>query len=268
MVGVVIAFKDFSFRDGIFNSAWVGFEHFRALFQDPEFWRAIRNTIAINVLKIIFCFPFPIIFAICLSEMKIKWVAKVSQTLSYLPHFIPWVIVAAIFTNMLTSNGLVNNILNGFGIESISWLEKSWFFWPLMVITGIWKEMGWNAIIYMAALSSVNPELYEAADTDGASRWQKVKYVTIPAILPTIKITFLITLAGLFNAGFDQIYLFQNGLVMDVAEVLDTFIYRYGLSKMMYSYSTAAGLFQSLVNFTILIAANKICKKMTGSGIY
>lgn len=268
MYGIIIAFKNFRFRDGILGSSWAGFSHFETLFTDRSFFTAIRNTLAINVLKILFCFPMPVLFALLLSEMRILGVKKSVQTLSYLPHFLTWVIVAGIFGELLATDGTINRLLAVFGVPPTQFLSKKWFFWPLMVITGVWKEMGWNAIIYIAALSNVNPELYEAADIDGAGRFAKVRYITFPFMLPTIKITLLLSVAGLFNAGFDQIYLFQNALVMDMAEVLDTYIYKYGLSNMMYSYATAAGLFQSLVNFIILITANTICKKATGSGLY
>jgi len=268
MYGVIIAFKDYSFSKGIMGSDWVGFEHFITLFTDNDFFLAIRNTLAINFIKIIFCFPFPIIFAICLSELCLKRLGKLVQTLSYLPHFLTWVIVYGIFFELLSYDGTINNIAVVFGGERIIYLQEKWFFWPLMTITGIWKEMGWNAIIYIASLSNVNPELFEAAEIDGAGRFAKIRYITFPCILPTVKITLLFTFAGLFNAGFDQIYLFKNDLIHDVAEVLDTYIYNYGLSKNMYSYSTAAGLFQSVVNFIILITANFISKKTTGSGLY
>ncbi len=268
MYGIVIAFKNFRFRDGIMGSETVWFAHFQELFNDSDFWLSIKNTLGINILKIIFCFPFPILFALLLSEMRVRSVKKTVQTLSYLPHFLTWVIVAGIFGDILATDGTINNIIVAVGGEPVKFLAEEWFFWPLMVITGIWKEMGWNAIIYIAALANVNPELYEAASIDGAGRFAKVRYITLPAMMPTIKITLLLTVAGLFNAGFDQIYLFQNDLVLKVSEVLDTYIYKYGLSQMMYSYGAAAGLFQSIINFIILIIANTISKKTTGSGLY
>ena len=268
MYGIIIAFKNFRFRDGILGSETVWFEHFENLFKDADFWIAIRNTICINLLKIVFSFPCPIIFALLLSEMRIKGVKKGVQTLSYLPHFLTWVIVAGIFSGLLSTDGVINDILGAFGVRPVRFLTEKWFFWPLMVITGIWKEGGWNAIIYIAALSNINTELYEAAAIDGADRFAKIKYITLPAMTPTIKITLLLGIAGLFTAGFDQIYLFQNALILDVGEVLDTYIYKYGMSNLMYSYSAAAGLFQSVVNFIILIAANTISRLSTGSGLY
>ncbi len=268
LYGILIAFQDYKISTGVFGSPWVGFEQFATLFRDHDFAIAIRNTVAINLLKLVFCFPAPILFAIMLSELRIVGIKKGIQTLSYLPHFFTWVIVAGIFGDLLASDGTVNAILGLFGVEPVQFSTEDWFFWPLMVITGTWKEGGWNAIIYIAALSNVNPELYEASEIDGAGRFAKIRYITFPALMPTLRITLLLSVAGLFNAGFDQIYLFQNPLILGVAEVLDTYIYKFGLSNRMYSYATAAGLVQSLVNFTILISANTACKKMTGSGLY
>ncbi|MDE6274620.1 MAG: ABC transporter permease subunit [Clostridiales bacterium] len=268
LYGLLIAFQDYKISTGVFGSPWVGFEQFATLFQDHDFAIAIRNTVAINLLKLVFCFPAPILFAIMLSELRLVGIKKGVQTLSYLPHFFTWVIVAGIFGDLLATDGTVNRILGVFGIDPVQFSTEDWFFWPLMVITGTWKEGGWNAIIYIAALSNINPELYEAADIDGAGRFAKIRYITLPALMPTLRITLLLSIAGLFNAGFDQIYLFQNPLILNVAEVLDTYIYKFGLSNRMYSYATAAGLVQSLVNFAILIAANTVCKKTTGSGLY
>lgn len=270
MFGIIIAFKDFRFNLGIFGSQWVGFENFLELFKDKSFFLSIRNTLAINLLKLVFSFPLPIVFTILLNEMNIVGLKKATQTLSYLPHFVSWVIVAGIFGNLFALDGLINAILVNMHIVDgpVQYLAKEWFFWPLMVISGVWKETGWNAIIYIAALGNVNPELYEAAEVDGAGRFAKIWHVTLPALVPTIRITLLFTLAGLFNAGFDQIYLFQNDLILDVGEVLDTYIYRYGLSKGLYSFAGAAGLIQSVVNFSIILAANFISKKVSGSGLF
>ena len=270
MFGIVIAFKDFRFNLGIWGSPWCGLQNFVELFQDKSFFLAIRNTLAINLLKLVFSFPLPIIFTILLNEMRIVWLKKTAQTLSYLPHFVSWVIVAGIFGNMFAMDGLINAILQGLHITSgpVQFMAEQWFFWPLMVITGVWKETGWNAIIYIAALGNVNPELYEAAEVDGAGRWAKIWHVTLPAMIPTIRISLLFTLAGLFNAGFDQIYLFQNDLTMDVSEVIDTYVYRYGLSRGLYSFAGAAGLVQSVVNFAIILTANFISKKISGSGLF
>lgn len=269
MTGIILAFKDFDFRFGIFGSEWVGFRHFESLFSDADFFIAVRNTLAINFLKLLFSFPIPIIFTIMLNEMRLKSIVKGAQSLAYLPHFISWVIVAGIFTDMFAVDGYINDILVAFGLEErIKFLTQDWFFWPLMVITGSWKEAGWNSIIYIAALGNINPELYEAASVDGAGRWAKIRHITLPCLVPTIKISLLFTFAGMFTAGFDQIYLMQNDLNLKTSEVLDTYIYKYGMRKGLYSYSIAAGLVQGVVNFIVLISANFACKKMTGQGMY
>lgn len=270
MCGIIIAFKDYRFADGIFGSEWVGLEHFKSFVSSPDFVKIIRNTLGINILKILFSFPLPIIFTLLLNELRGKHVKRITQSVSYLPHFISWVIVAGIFSSFFSREGLLNNLLMQLHIldEPIMWQGEPWFFWPLMVITGTWKEMGWSAIIYIAALSSLNPELLEAADVDGASRWQKIIHIKLPSLMPTITVTLLFTLAGVFTAGFDQIFLFQNSMVLDTAEVLDTYIYKTGLSNSLYSYAAAGGLFQSIINFIIIFFSNKMAKRINGVGLW
>ena len=270
MMGIVIAFQNFQPSTGVFHSEWVGFENFWNFVNTPDFWGLIRNTLGINLLKLVFSFPIPIIFAILLYELPFRRMKRLAQTVSYLPHFLSWVIVTGIFSQFLEPEGPVNDLLLKLNIidEGIMWRALEWFFWPLMVISGVWKELGWNAIIYIAAMAAISPELYEAAQVDGASRFQRIWKITLPMIMPTITVTLLFTLAGLFSAGFDQIYLFQNSTVLEVSEVLDTYIYKMGFSKGLYSFAAAGGLFQSVINLIIVVLANRAAKKINGNGLW
>ena len=270
MAGIILAFKDFTFRGGVFGSPWVGVTHFKAFFTGPDFGKIVLNTLAINLLKLVFSFPIPIIFTLLLNEVVSKGLKRATQTVVYLPHFISWVIVAGIFTNLLTLDGTINRILTGLHIlkKPVVLMGEAGLFWPLMVITGVWKEAGWNSIIFIAALSNVNTELYDAAKVDGAGRFKRMLHVTLPALSSAITICLLFSVAGIMTAGFDQIYLFQNPLNLSRSEVLDTYIYKTGIKQGLFSRSAAGGLFQSVLNFTTLIVANTVAKRVNGTGLF
>lgn len=275
MYGVLMAFQDFKLGDFPGFSQWAGLKHFKMLVQDPYIVNVIRNTLVISGLKLAVCFPLPIIFSVILSEIKIKNFVKTTNTISYLPHFISWVVASTLIFDMLSvDDGLVNNLLVSIGIldKPISFFTEGKFFWGIAVVTDIWKELGWNAIIYTAAVTAVDPEMYEAAAIDGVTRWQRIRYITAAAIKPTIIITLIFTVGGILNANFDQIMLLtkqmSNGLLRDFADVIDTYIYRMGLREGRHSFSAAAGLLKSVLNFFLLVMANAIARKTGETSLY
>lgn len=271
MYGIIIAFKDFQIGTGIMGSPWVGLKHFQMFFNNPEFLNIMKNTLCISFGKLIIGFPAPIILALLLNELTNLKFKKFVQSVSYLPHFISWVILAGIITRMLSSEGgFINDILMFIGLieEPIMFLGYEKYFWGILISTNIWKGVGWGSIIYLAAISNVNQSMYEAAAIDGASRLQRVLKITLPSIAPTIVILLIFSISGILNAGFDQVYLLQNPLVLGVGEILDTYVYKVGLTQARYSYSTAVGLFKSIIGFILIMSTNWVAKKVSNSGIF
>ncbi|MFD0712101.1 ABC transporter permease [Paenibacillus sp. GCM10027626] len=268
MYGATIAFKEFWITKGILGSPWVGFDHFTKLFQTDKFWQVFRNTIEINFLRLVFGFPAPIILAILLNEVRQKFFKRSIQTIIYLPHFISWVTIAGIMFSLLSSEGLVNQIIVAFGGDPVNFLTSNSMFRPLLVLSGIWKEVGWGTIIYLAALSGINPDLYEAATVDGANRFKQVLYITLPGMLPIISILLILNFGSMMNGGFDQVFNLYNTMVYESGDVIDTYVYRIGLTQGKYSVATAIGLFLNVINFALLIVVNYASKKMSGQGIY
>jgi len=269
LYGIQLAFKDFSPMKGIWASAWVGWEHFNFLFfQSPDFMRIFRNTVIISLYNLVFGFPAPIILALLLNEIRFGMFKKIAQSISYIPHFFSWVVLAGIVTVMLSpSAGPVNYILSLFGAEPIYFLADSNYFRPTLVITGIWKEIGWGTIIYLAALAGVDPSLYEAAKMDGANRFRQIWNITIPSILPVITIMFILQLGGILNAGFDQIFNLYNPAVYDVADIIDTYVYRAGILGAQFGLTTAVGLFKNIIGITLVLTTNYIVKKLGQEGV-
>lgn len=269
MYGLVIAFKDYSLFKGIYGSEWVGFENFIEFFNSPYFLRNLRNTILLNVYSLIFAFPAPIILAILLNEVKKKIFKKTVQTITYLPHFISVVVVAGIVTNFLApTTGLVNIIIEKLGGESIYFLTKPKFFRTIFISMNIWKETGFAAIIYLAALSGVNPNLYEAAVIAGANKWQQIKYVTIPSILPTIIIMFILKLGKLLKVGFERIILLYQPSTYETADVISTYVYRAGIQQGNYDLAAAAGLFNAVGALLLVYFANMLSKKVSETSLW
>lgn len=264
MHGILIAFEDFKIIKGVWGSEFVGLENFARLFRSPTFLRSLRNTIVISTIRIIVTFPMPIVLALMLNEVRNLGFKKIAQTISYLPHFLSWVVLAGIFTQLLSpSTGIVNMILNAFGIESIYFYgDNRWFIFTT-VVTALWKEIGWGTVIYIAAITSIDTEQYEAADIDGASRWQKIFFITLPGIVPVITIQLILTSGNIINAGFDQIFNTYNEAVYETADIIDTYVYRKGMVDMEYSFSTAAGLFKNVVSFAMIIVTNMITKRLS-----
>jgi putative aldouronate transport system permease protein len=268
IMGVQIAFKEYDLTAGIWKSPWVGLKNFYFL-QDPYFWHTVKNTLAITIYRLMFGFPIPIIFALLLNEVRNEKFKKVIQTVSYLPHFVSWIVVAYILTSMLAlDTGVVNFILEKLGFSQIFFLGEPKYFRAIVVISAIWKEMGWSSIIYLAALANINPELYEAALIDGAGRFARIRYITIPGIMPTVGIILILSMPGLLSAGYEQIYPLVNPANMSVSEVLDVYIIRLGLVSAQYSISAAIGLILGIVQMLLVLTVNFLIKKSGGVGLW
>jgi len=274
LYGLVLAFKEdiyINIMDNITYADWVKFDHFENFLTDPEFKNIMGNTLGLNILQLLINFPAPIIFAILLSELISDKFKKFVQSVTFFPHFISWVIFGGIFINLLDYNtGIVNTLFVNIGLikEPVDILGDPKYFWAIIIITSILKGLGWGSVIYVAAISGIPKELYEAAAIDGANRWHKIRYITVPYIAPTITLFFILSVSGLLNNGIDHLWVFQNTNNISRSEVLDTFIYKYGIPQWQYGYATAVGLFKSVVSFILLILGNTICKKVTGKGIY
>ena len=262
MVGVMIAFKDYSARAGILGSSWNDFEHFRFLFSTPQFPELILNTFRISLLKFAFGFPAPIAFALILNELTNRRYKRVVQSISYLPHFLSWVVLGAVFKVLLSvERGPINAVIEALGAAPVYFLaEPDWFLFSV-VITHIWKSIGWGSIIFLASITSVDPGLYDAADVDGANRLQKVMHVTLPAMVPVIVIMLILTVRDLNQAGFDQIYNLYNTLVFSVADIFETYVYRVGLVDRQYDFGTAVHLFQNVVGAMFVLIANTLARR-------
>ena len=263
MYGVIIAFKDFSPAAGILGSDWVGLEHFRDFFDSYYFGRILKNTLVISFTSILFGFPAPIIFALLLNEIKNPRFKRITQTISYMPHFISMVVVCGMINMFTSDKGIITYILTLFGGEKVSMLANPDYFVPIYVISGIWQELGWGAIIYLSALSGIDPQLYEAAKIDGANRWKQTLHVTLPGISGTIIIMLLLRMGSVMNVGHEKIILLYNAGIYETADVISTFVYRKGLLEYQWSYSAAVGIFNSIINFIIILVFNKISKRLT-----
>jgi putative aldouronate transport system permease protein len=261
--GWLMAFEDYKPKDGIFHSTFVGLAKFHRLFTDMSFIRTIRNTLAMGVINLVVTFVTAIVFAILLNEIKTKGAKKTVQTLSYLPHFLSWIIVTGILHDALSSTGIINELLVKFNIldQPLNFFAHPQLFWALVAFANVWKETGWNAIIYLGAITSIDPNLYEAAAIDGAGRWARIKYVTLPGIKPTIIILLLMNVGNVLNAGFEIQYLLGNGLVQSVSQTIDIYVLKWGISQGDYAIGTAAGIFKSLVSIILIVIANQIAKR-------
>ena len=269
MPGVIIAFKDYKFRLGIFRSAWVGLDNFRLLFSMKSFNEVFRNTLLISIYKLITGFPAPIIFALLLNEVRQAKFKKAVQTISYLPHFVSWVVLGGLFIQFLSpSTGPINVILKSMGIDPVFFLADPKWFRSVLVVTSIWKGFGWGSIVYLASITSISPQLYEAADMDGAGRFRKMGYITLPEMIPVITIMLIFSIGGIVNDDFDQIFNLYNEAVYNVGDVLGTYIYRVGLIEMKYSFSAAVGLFRNVISFALVFLANFTAKRINEYGIW
>ena len=269
MYGVVIAFQDYRPRRGISGSEWVGLKHFKDFVTSFYFGRTVKNTLIISFANIIFGFPAPIIFALLLNEIKNLKFKKLVQTISYMPHFISMVVLTSMIRVFVSNNGFITGILNVlFDVPKKSLLTMQEYFVPIHVLSGIWQGLGWGAIIYIAALANVDQELYDAASIDGANRWKQTIHVTIPSIMPTIIIMLLLRLGGIMSVGYEKIILLYNEGIYEVSDVISTYVYRKGLQEFQYSFSAAVGLFNTAINFTLIMIFNKISKKISDVSLW
>lgn len=269
MLGLVSAFEDYLPFLGFFKSEWVGFAHFSRFFSEPEFLMLLRNTIVLAVLNLVFFFPLPIIIALMLNEIRHMLFKRAVQTLIYIPHFLSWVVIYSItYTLLSADSGSINNVLHSMGYDKINFLSAEQWFRPLIVFQVIWKEMGFGTIIFLAALSGINPELYSAAKIDGAGRWQQLWHITLPSIRTTIVVLFILRLGNFLDSGFEQIFLMLNPLNRAVGDVFDTYIYQMGVVGGQFSYTAAVGLFKSVVSLILVLSANTISKKLGEEGIF
>lgn len=268
MYGVQIAFKEFSPRLGIWGSDWVGIKYFKQFFESQYFLPIIKNTLILSFYDITFGFPAPIVLALLLNEVRLKWFKTSVQTITYLPHFISIVVIVGMMVDFLSTRGMINQLIQLFGGQSISFLQKPEWFRFIYIVSGIWKEVGWGTIIYLAAITTIDPTLYEAAKVDGAGRFKQILHVTFPGITSTIIILFILRIGHVMTVGDEKILLMYNPMTYETADVIGTFVYRKGILEANYSYTAAVGLFNSLINFGFLLLANKISKKYSETNLF
>lgn len=269
MAGNILAFRKFKVGGSMFGIKWEGFKYFQLFITDTYFWQVFINTLILSVLNLIFGFPIPIILALLLNEVKNKTGKRVVQTITYLPKFLSTVVVVSMLQTLLSpSTGAINMFLNKFGIDSIYFLNEISWFRPVYIISDIWQFMGWNSILYLTALTNVDPQLYEAAAIDGAGRWKQTLYVTIPGILPTIVITLILSTGSVLSVGFEKVLLLYTANTMEIADVISTYTYRMGIVNSQYSYTTAVGLFQGIINLIIITVVNQISRRTSETSLW
>ncbi|CAI6084058.1 ABC transporter permease [Cohnella sp. JJ-181] len=265
MYGAILAFKEFKIMGGIANSPWVGMKYFDKAFHDPHFYVVLKNTLIISFYKLLFGFPVPILFAILLNELPGRRFKRWVQTISYLPHFISWIVLSGIFITIFSLEGPINLLLKAMDRLPIIFMADEHYFRSILVGTSIYQSFGWGSIIYLAAIAGIDPQLHEAAIIDGAGRFKRMIYITLPMLVPVISIMLILSMGSILDAGFDQIFNMYNAQVMDVADIIDTYVYRIGLINANYSYSTAVGLFKSVVALILVLGVNRIVKAIGGN---
>lgn len=268
MFGILVAFKDYNVFKGVFNSEWVGFKHFEEFITEPYFWKLVRNTLLLNMYTIIFYFPAPILLALLLNEIRFTGFKRVVQSISYLPHFLSTVVVTGMLVNFLATDGLINQIIASLGFNKIQFLMMPEWFRTIYISSDVWQKIGWGSIIYLAALSGVDPHLYEAARMDGANRLKQAIHVTLPGISSVITILFLLTLGDLMSIGFEKILLLYTGPTYETADVISTFVYRRGLLGADFSFGAAVGFFQSVISFVLIVCANYAARKLNATSLW
>uniref|UniRef100_UPI003D289A1A ABC transporter permease n=1 Tax=Paenibacillus oryzisoli TaxID=1850517 RepID=UPI003D289A1A len=268
MYGALIAFKDYSPMKGIMGSDWVGLKHFKDFFGSFYFWRILKNTLVISLYSLVFEFPAPIILALLINEVRSKAFKRVAQTITYMPYFISLVVICGIITDFTNADGVINKLMMLFGYDGQAMLQKQELFRPIYILSEIWQRIGWESIIYIAALMGIDQEQYEAAHMDGASRWKQIVNITLPGIMPTITIMLILRMGNLLNVGFEKIILLYNPVTYETADVISSFVYRKGLLEFGWSYSSAVGLFNSVINLILLVTANYISRKVNESSLW
>ncbi|WP_231891380.1 ABC transporter permease [Paenibacillus swuensis] len=268
MYGIVMAFQNYNMFQGVFGSEWVGLSVIEEVIHSNGFWLSVRNTLFLNLTSLIIVFPAPIILAILLNEViRERW-KRVIQSAVYLPHFISWIVLSGILILMLSEKGMINQFLGIFGIPATSYLSHSSSWIVVYVLSDIWKEIGWSSIIYLAAIASLDPSIYEAAKVDGASKWKQVWHITLPGIKPTIILLLILNIGQMVSIGFEKPFMLGNAMVSNVADVISTHVYTNGVTNTRYSYSTAVGMFQSVINLILIVSANQLSKKLTKESIW
>lgn len=265
MYGIVIAFKQYRFADGILGSDWVGLKYFSRMFSSASFTQVVRNTFVISFLKLFLAFPAPIVLALLFNDMSRPRFKKVTQTITYLPHFLSWVVLGAVIKDFLASTGPINSLIQQAGSKPIVFLAQPGWFLTIVVASEIWQTIGWGSIIYLAAISGINPELYESAEIDGAGRLAQMFYITVPSLLHVITIMFLLRVGQIMDAGFDQLFNLYNPLVYSVGDIIDTYTYRVGLVQLEYSFSTAVGWFKNVVGLALMLVVNSLTRRLQTS---
>lgn len=269
MYGAVIAFKDYNIAKGVLESPWVGFKHFQTFFESRYFGRLMRNTFLISIEQLIWGFPAPVLLALLLNEVRNKYFKRTVQTLSYLPHFISLVVIAGMIHDFMSRDGLITDLFTLLGGKRTNLLSVAGYFRTIYVSTGIWQQIGWGSIIYLAALSGIDSQQYEAAEIDGAGRLRKLLHITIPGILPTVIILLILNIGNMLNIGFQKVILLYNPLTYETADIISSFVYRTGLGgSFQYSYTTAIGMFQSTLNLTLLLSANRLSRKVSETSLW
>jgi putative aldouronate transport system permease protein len=266
--GIAAAFKDYNIFRGLWQSEWIGFRHFQELFGSPDFRMLMRNTIVISLLKLVWGFPAPILLALLIDEAKNLFFKRFVQNVYYLPHFLSWTIIAGLCFDVFSLGGLINQIRGIFGLEAVSYLMSPQHFRMILVSSEIWKGVGWGTILYLATLTSIDPNLYEAARIDGAGRLQQIRHITLPELVPTIAILLILRLGNILDAGMEQNLLMSNSMVRNVAEIIDTYVYNVGLGAGRYDYTTAVGLFKSVVAMILVLTSNFAVKRMGGESLW
>lgn len=270
LTGWLMAFQNYKPKKGLLHSKFVGLDKFKFLFQDVSFIQVIRNTFCMGVINLITTTIMAVLFAILLNEVRKNWIKKPIQTISYLPHFLSWIIVTGILHDALSSAGIVNELLQKLGgaTQTINFFAEPKYFWWIVAFANCWKETGWNAIIYLSAITAIDPNLYEAASIDGADRLQKIKYITLPSIRPTFVILLIMNIGNILNVGFEVQYLLGNGLVQSVSRTIDIYVLKWGISQNDFSLGTAAGIFKSVVSIVLIVLANRVAKKVGDQAIF
>jgi putative aldouronate transport system permease protein len=268
LVGTVIAFKDYSVFKGFIDSPWVGLKHFKTIFHYPDFIRVFSNTLTLGFLKIVLVFPVPVLLALMINEIRKSALKKGIQTALYIPHFLSWVIVSGIVFDLFSLSGLFNVVIGWFGYEPVLAMQESAYFRPVYVISSIWKDAGWGTVVYMAAISAIDPQLYESAMIDGASRIKQIRHITFPLLLPTVLVLFLLEIGNFLDLGFDQVFNLITPMTYSVGDILDTYVYRTGIQQAQYSFATAVGLFQSVIGFILVYIFNRLSRKVSDEGLW
>lgn len=268
MFGNVIAFQNYNVFGGFLHSEWVGFKHFQDFLSDPYFWKLVRNTLLLNVYLLVFYFPAPIIFALLLNELRVQLFKRAVQSITYLPHFLSTAVVVGMIVNFLMVDGMINRLIEFIGFEQIHFLTKAQWFRTIYVASDMWQRTGWGTIIYLAALTAIDPSLYEAATIDGAGRWKRMLYVTLPGLAPVITILLLLNIGEFLSVGYEKVLLLYTGSTYETADVIQTYVYRRGLLQSDFSYASAVGIFQSALAFVLVLSANKIAKKVGETSLF